>query len=238
MKTLLPGRLRTGICLTSMLLVGLHAWGTAALAEEKARDAAESEAPGVGSPEVSSPEARAVVVRLEDALLGIMKRADVLGFDGRLQEIAPVVESTFDLEFMARTSIGTVWRDLTPQLKARWVESFNRYTTAKFADQFDRYSGQEFVRNGERPASRQTVVVMTSVHRRGKEPVRLDFRLHLTPGGWRIIDVFGKGQVSELALRRSEYDVLLKKGGIEGLIESVDELSARTARDSVAQRVP
>ena len=238
MKTLRPDRLWTGICLTSMMLVGLQAWGAAALDEDAARDSAESEGPGVGSPEVSSPEARAIVVRLEDALLGIMKRADDLGFDGRLREIAPVVESTFDLEFMSRTTVGTVWRQLTPELKARWVESFSRYTTAKFADQFDRYSGQEFLRNGERSASRQTVVVMTSVHRRDKEPVRLDFRLHLTQSGWRIIDVYGKGQVSELALRRSEYDVLLKKGGIEGLIESVDELSARVARESVTQRAP
>jgi len=37
------------------------------------------------------------------------------------------------------------------------------------------------------------------------------------------------GNVSELALRRSEYATILEKTGIEGLIESVEALTAKTA---------
>jgi phospholipid transport system substrate-binding protein len=62
--------------------------------------------------------------------------------------------------------------------------------------------------------------------------VRLDFRLYSTSDGWRIIDIYGKGTVSELALRRAEYDPILRSDGIEGLIEVVEEHTQRLAGSS------
>jgi phospholipid transport system substrate-binding protein len=200
---------------------------SSAVAEDAATDApAEDAAPDSDVPNV---EAREPVVTLEDTLLAVMKEADTLGFEGRLREIRPVVEATFDLEFMAKTSIGRVWKDLSPDLQTRWVEVFTRYTTTKLADQFDKYSGQRFVLKGERPASRGTLIVLSTVERPGKDDVRLDFRVRPMGDAWRIIDIYGKGKVSEVALRRSEYASILEQSGIEGLIASVDELSERTA---------
>jgi phospholipid transport system substrate-binding protein len=183
-------------------------------------------------PDVPNLDARKPVVTLEDTLLAVMKEADTLGFEGRLRKILPVVEETFDLEFMAKTCIGRVWKDLSPDIQARWVEVFTRYTTTKLADQFDAYSGQRFVLKGERPASRGTLIVLSSVERPGKDDVRLDFRVRPMGDVWRIIDIYGKGKVSEVALRRSEYASILEQSGIEGLIASVDELSDRTASKS------
>ena len=180
-------------------------------------------------PAIPNPEARAVVTALEDTLLAVMKEAETLGFEGRLGAIGPVVDQTFDLEFMAKTSIGRTWQGLSPEDQARWVESFGRYTKVKLADQFNAYSGQTFALKGERPASRGTVIVMSAVVRPGKDDVRLDFRLRPDGESWLIIDIYGKGKVSEVALRRSEYAAILQKSGIEGLISSVDELSQRTA---------
>lgn len=206
--------------------------GGVATAQDRSAGAADARVHDAGRPEDAAARARAVVARLEDAFLDLMKRAETLGFEGRLRTIAPVIEETFDLPFMAQLSIGRTWHELEPELRTRWTETFSRHTTAKFADRFDRYSGQEFVITGTRPASRDTVVVLSRIDRPALEPVRLDFRLHETVDGWRIIDVYGKGTVSELALRRSEYDGILKERGIEGLIESVDELTARATADS------
>jgi phospholipid transport system substrate-binding protein len=70
---------------------------------------------------------------------------------------------------------------------------------------------------------------MSRVERPGKDPVRLDFRVRDAGETWLIIDIYGKGKVSEVALRRSEYAAILERTGIEGLIQSVDELSEKTA---------
>jgi len=190
---------------------------------------ASAQAEAEAAPVEDNSAARAPVIQLEDTLLSVMQRAEELGFDGRLREIAPVVEATFDLPFMAKTSIGRTWKALEPDVQSRWVECFTRYTTTKLADQFDAFSGQKFVMRGERPASRGTLIVMSRVERPGKEPVRLDFRVRKAGDVWRIIDIYGKGKVSEVALRRSEYAAILEKTGIDGLIESVDALSHKTA---------
>ena len=214
--------------LSIVLLLGAIAAGGLALRIPAARAETATQV------EPADAEARAPVVRLQDKLIDVMKRADGLGFEGRRRELAPVVEETFDIEFMARTSIGRAWLELTPELRSRWVECFSRYTASKFADQFKKFSGQKFVLHGERPASHGTRVVMTSLERVGREPVRLDFRVQRGDSGWQIIDVYGKGTVSELALRRSEYEPILKDGGIERLIETVDALTARTASKSAS----
>jgi phospholipid transport system substrate-binding protein len=238
MKALRRSCLWITVYLAAAASSGMSAWAGTPATGAKAPEAGKPAALEPGASNDATRDARALVVRLEDTMLDVMKRANELGFEGRLGELTPVVKDTFDLAFMAQTSIGTTWGKLTPELRARWVESFTRYTTTKFADQFDHFSGQAFVRQGERPASHETVIVMTSVQRPEKEPVRLDFRLHRKGGAWRIIDVYGHGRVSELALRRAEYDAILEQNGIEGLIASVDELSDRTARSSVARQSP
>jgi phospholipid transport system substrate-binding protein len=55
------------------------------------------------------------------------------------------------------------------------------------------------------------------------ENVKLDYRLRAADGGWKIVDVYLNGTVSELALRRSEYSSLIKRKGLEALLAALDE---------------
>ena len=45
---------------------------------------------------------------------------------------------------------------------------------------------------------------------------------HKIKGEWRIIDVLLDAGISELAVRRSEYRRVLKTGGVDGLIETLN----------------
>ena len=77
--------------------------------------------------------------------------------------------------------------------------------------------------------------VDTRVLDEGSEPIPLDYRLRGTPDlGPRIIDVFYDGTVSELAMRRSEYAALLKKGGIDALLEALEKKIAEQASASAS----
>jgi phospholipid transport system substrate-binding protein len=128
-----------------------------------------------------------------------------------------------------RTSVGSTWATLSPDEQTRWLAAFSMYTINKFADQFDGYSGQSFELLGEKPASRNTLIIMSRLNRPSEEPVRLDFRFRKTADGWKVIDLYAKGRISEVAMRRSEYASILEREGIEGLIASVRGLAERTA---------
>lgn len=164
-----------------------------------------------------------VVERLHGGLLEIMKQADDLGFQGRYDEIAPIVSGAFDLGFMGAKCVGGHWKKLSPEEQSIWLEKFRNLVAANYAGNFDRYKGERFETLGEEPGARSTRMVLTKVVVPKEDDVILNYRLRESGGEWRIIDVYLKGTVSELALRRSDFSSTLKKDGFAKLTAAIDE---------------
>lgn len=182
-----------------------------------------------GSQAADGPGPRAVIETLEEAYLGVMKQAEALGYAGRFAKLEPALERAFDFAAMARLSIGGRWKDLSPEQQKKFVETFQRLSVATYASRFTGYSGEKFEVVGEEPSTQGTVLVRTRVVIPDKDPVQLDYRLRSGAAGWRVIDVFLDGTVSELALRRSEYSGLLDRSGFDGLIGALDARIAEMA---------
>jgi phospholipid transport system substrate-binding protein len=178
----------------------------------------------------AASDARQAIARLDDALVDVLRQSNELGYKGRFAKLAPILEGAFDLQYMARMAVGRSWLKLSDEQKARWYELFETYMTANYASRFDHWSGQKFEVLGEEPGAAGTVLVRTKVIDPQQENVELSYRLRKSDGGWKVVDVYLKGTVSELALRRSEYAAVLKRDGFDALAASVqqkiDELAA------------
>jgi phospholipid transport system substrate-binding protein len=174
------------------------------------------------------------VARLNAALLDALEHAETLGYQGRFQRLAPVVADVFDVDFMAEKSLGAYWKKLEDADRARWMAAFREYTVANYAGQLNHFSGQSFQLLGEEPGASDTTVVHTKLVDPGGEDVDLNYRLRETDGRWRIVDVYLKGTVSELALRRSDYTSVLAREGFAALLTSlrgkIDDLAAGRAK--------
>lgn len=181
-------------------------------------------------PALEENGAEQVIQHLNESLLTIMKRADELGYQGRYELVAPMVEDSFDLIFMAKKTVGRYWAKLSDDEKRRWVDTFSGFTISNFADRFDGYSGQTFAIVGKKPASHETVMVLTQLVRPEADDVELNYRMREQAGGWKVVDIYSGGKVSEVALRRSEYASVLKSGGIEKLIVVVGEKAENRAK--------
>jgi len=155
-------------------------------------------------------------------LIEIMKNAKNIDFQGRIDKLTPLMERTFDLEFMASKTVGRQWKELSDADKARWVKTFSRFTTANYAGRFTDYTGEKFVTLGVEDAARDTELVMTKIEVPNGDDVQLNYRVIKRDGQWKVIDVYLNGTVSELALRRSEYSTALKRDGFERLVASVE----------------
>ena len=164
----------------------------------------------------------AVVEQLHAGLLESMKNADEFGFQGRFDHIRPVVEDTFDLAFMGSKSVGRHWKKLSPEQQEEWLDKFTGFIVANYAGNFDAYGGESFETVGEQPAKRDTRVVLTELRVPSDDDVVFNYRLRETAAGWRIIDIYLKGTVSELALRRSDFSSTLKEKGFPELTAAVD----------------
>jgi len=183
--------------------------------------------PAAIDPSTAPADASARIEVLHASLLGVMRNADALGYAGREEELRDVLPGVFDVEFMARKALGRHWKDADPEARKRYVDAFTRFMVANYAGRFDGFSGQSFETQGAEPARLDTVVVETVLHNPAGEDVALNYRMRQTEGGWKVIDVYLDGTVSELALRRSEFSSIVKRGDLDGLIAALDEKIAK-----------
>jgi len=191
---------------------------------------ASARAEAVAPPPVTPASAPVRVVdKLHAALLGVMQDAEKLGYEGRVERLAPVLKETYDTPFMAEKSVGRHWKQASPAEQAELVATFSRFMISNYAGRFDGYSGQSFQTLREEPSAQGTVLVRTRLVEPQGEGVELDYRLRQTDGSWKIVDVYLNGTVSELALRRSEYVSLIKRDGWQALIAALDDRIASLA---------
>ncbi|MDH3521780.1 MAG: ABC transporter substrate-binding protein [Myxococcales bacterium] len=175
-----------------------------------------------------------VIDALHASLLDVMKQATELGYEGRARTLTPVIIESFDIPFMARTSIGRHWEQASEEERKRFVETFTRFMVANYAGQFDGYSGQHFETLGEEPAIKETLVVKSRLVNPGDEDVQLNYRMRQVGDKWKILDVYLDGTVSELALRRSEFSSIVRRENFDALIEAIDAKIAKLASGSDA----
>lgn len=155
-------------------------------------------------------------------LLETMQRASALGAKGRFQKLEPIVFTTFDVPFMAKLSIGSLWNGLTPEQKQRASRAYRRYIAAVYASRFDAYAGERLEVLGEQKIKRGTLVKSRIVKSDG-EPVAIDYMVHDNVVGYQVRDVYVTGSISELATRRSDFASILRNNGIDGLIATLNK---------------
>ncbi len=163
-----------------------------------------------------------IVTAFHESLLGVMKEAKTLGVKGRFEKLASPLKQNFHFRLMTQVAAGSYWRKSGPAQIDRLVDAFTRLSISTYASRFDGYSGQSFETEGEKPGPQKTILVKTRIIDPGSDPVDLTYVTRKIKGEWRIIDVLLDTGISELAVRRSEYRRVLKTGGIDGLIDTLN----------------
>ncbi len=163
-----------------------------------------------------------LIERFHETLIGVMKKAETLGFEGRYEKLAPAVKETFNLAFMARFAAGSHWKRLSADQRGKLIETFSALTIATYAERFDSYSGERFDILNEKQFRRTRRQVKTGLVKSDGETIILNYLVGQRGGNWGVIDVHVKG-VSELAVRRSEYTSVLKRKGFGGLIAALEK---------------
>ncbi|MGH6720399.1 MAG: ABC transporter substrate-binding protein [Alphaproteobacteria bacterium] len=178
-------------------------------------------APGGVRPADGGPEA--VVGRLHEALLGVMHEGAALDFQARYQRLAGALESVFDFPLMTRIAVGGAWAEASEEQRARLIAAFRAMSIATYARRFDSFAGERFDVLDRRELGAGDVIVATRLDPgSGETPVALDYRVYQGQAGWRIVDVFLTGTVSELAIRRAEFSAVVRDHGLDGLIAALE----------------
>jgi phospholipid transport system substrate-binding protein len=172
----------------------------------------------------------ATIDALHASLLDVMRNAETLGYAGREQKLRTVIPKYFDVDEMARQSLGgQQWKAASEDAKRRYLETFERFMVANYAGRFDGFSGQSFETLGEVTGPRNTMIVKSRLIDPTDKNIDLNYRMHQVGGDWKVIDVYLNGSVSELALRRSEFVSIVKRENLDALLVALDAKIAKLA---------
>ncbi|RMB54944.1 phospholipid transport system substrate-binding protein [Sphingomonas sp. PP-CE-3A-406] len=172
--------------------------------------------------------AQAPVKALDDGLLGIMKSGKPAA--ARATAIGPVIDRSFDLPLMTRLSVGAGWTTASAADQTALVAAFRRMTIAQYAKNFDSWSGQAFTMDPRVDTRGGDRLVRTTLSSKSGSPTALSYRLRQSGGSWKIIDVFYRNSISQLATRRADFASVLQSGGAKALVGHLDSLAAKSAR--------
>ena len=164
-----------------------------------------------------------VVDGLDSGLIATMKTPG--GQAARARIIAPAVDRAFDIALMARLSVGPAWTSFAPSEQASVVSTFRAMTIAQYAANFDGYSGERFALVGPVETRGGDKLVRTSLTGPGTNEA-LNYRLRESGGQWKIIDVYYRNSISQLATRRSDFATVIAKGGASALVAHLNRLAA------------
>jgi phospholipid transport system substrate-binding protein len=181
---------------------------------------------GVAPPANAGP-ASDLIAKLNTVFIDVMQNAKALGYEGRYKKLEPALAEAYDFAEMTRVTTGRHWRSLTDDQKQQLVTAFHDLSVATYAARFDGFGGERFEILGEEPAPADSVRVNNQIVPGSGEPIRIDYLLRQNGGQWRIIDVYLKSSVSELAVRRAEFTDTLAKSGFDGLMA---DLKAQVAK--------
>jgi len=166
------------------------------------------------APAVAASSPRDVVDAFHGALVATM-RANV-DYEHRVQRLAPAIDAAFDVETIAKVSLGATWRELDASARTEFVALLRDLIVSTYADRFVRDKGQSFETLAEETPRPGRAIVRTRLVRADGAPVLLDY--YLT--GERIYDIVADG-VSDLSLRRADYAAIVTRKGFAGLLEEI-----------------
>jgi phospholipid transport system substrate-binding protein len=145
----------------------------------------------------------------------------------RYAALQPLIAASHDLDYIGRFTLRRQWAELPEEQQSQFRMAFENLAVSNYVARFGGLSGASFEVLGEAVLPRGRHQVMTLLKPLSTEPVTLNYVLHQSDvGGWRIINVVAN-DVSDLALKRAEYQRLFRAGGLPELLKQLDSQAAR-----------
>ncbi len=160
-------------------------------------------------------------------MLDDIKRSD----SDRELEFRRIVREGFALELIGRFVVGRHWRKMTRGQKAEYQELFAEWLIKSYASRLGGFQGQKIEILKSMEAGKRDVFVRTHVIRVNNSPINADWRVRKFKGGYKIIDIVVEG-ISMAAAQKSEFESVIRKVGITGLIDNLRSRLATLAANT------
>ena len=129
-----------------------------------------------------------------------------------------ILLTRFDYAAMAQQSLGNRWVDLNDK-EEEFISVFADFVEHSYMSTLGSYRGEKVVYDRDRVDGASAEVDTRVVGGEGA-PIRIEYKLHLTGGGWMVYDAV-VDDVSVIGNYRSQFARVLRTASLEQLIQSL-----------------
>lgn len=165
---------------------------------------------------------RGCIDALHSGLVALSLEENVTELSERYEHLAPLIATTHDLPYIARFSVRRQWEDFSEETRERFVRSFITLSVMTYASRFVTLSQDTFRVLGVTETGSGRAQVQASIARDQRPDIPIDYLLRQDENGWRIVNVIADG-VSDLALKRAEYQRVLAEGSVADLLKYLED---------------
>jgi phospholipid transport system substrate-binding protein len=179
--------------------------------------------------EIRTDSPAATIASLQQGLVEAA-RGKPAATDERYRQLEPLIVATHDLPYIAEFALRRQWGSLSEADRQRFIEAFQRLSVTTYAARFGNVAADAFrpIEAGA-PDANGRVQVTTAIKREGQPDVSFEYLVQPDGESWKIINIVADG-VSDLALKRAEYQRVFASGGIDGLIAELEQQTQRLER--------
>ncbi len=164
---------------------------------------------------------RACIETLHQGLVNLSGSAAERNLEVRYARLEPLISTTHDLAYIARVAVRRHWSGFSVEEQEAFVEAFSRLSVMTYASRFVTLSDDTFRILEVNESGTDRAQVVASISREPQPDIPMEYLLQESAGSWRIVNVIADG-VSDLALRRAEYQRILADGSADDLIAELE----------------
>lgn len=140
----------------------------------------------------------------------------------REKRVRSLLRANFDVDVIARFTLGRNWKAATDAQKAEYIKLFETMIVKTYAQRFSDYSGQQLKVGKSTKASERDSIVDSQIIQKNGPPVSVQWRVRDTNGSMKVIDVYVEG-ISMAQTQRDDFQSVIDSSGMDGLIKSLKE---------------
>lgn len=149
---------------------------------------------------------------------------------GNRQKAVKLIEDKiaphFDFVRMTGLAVGRGWRQGNATQQKALTEEFRTLLIRTYANALTGYTNETVTFKPTRQTGGEEVTVRSQINKPGARPIPIHYSLARSADGWKVFDV-AIADVSLVTNYRSTFAVEVDKGGLDGLLKSLQEKNRR-----------
>lgn len=181
-----------------------------------------------------SSDAEAYIAKLRGTAIDQVITTDIEQPE-RMSGSRALISLNLDVEAIARLVLGRHWHAATEEERLAFLEVIQESLVRRSMVLIAEYSGERLIVGYIHPVSVDPMLstVLTPLARPGSAAVKVEWRVHQTGDGYRIVDVIAEGVSMALTLRAKYHSCISGHGGsMNALIRALcEKLPAELVHD-------